>query len=267
MRARRRAQSSVSGRGMSVGGRVRRSRGPNGVVPVKDESGDRRRGERTGPRMYCKGSPHSLRSSMSNNLFGCFCFIHFSSLCADSRPMSSASFASRFFMRVVLLKINSDYIILKLDSWRSPPPRTANEYMYDPCPPTSLTPRPRCPPPTSTPLTCLTKIITLYTNENPHHHQSEGALLRQTRAATHLHTHLENTETAQRRKRPTALAPTAKRLISLATIVRLRAFSPDIVLSHPPSSHSPSLPTLHKTRHGWKLRRGSSQKSKVSPRR
>ena len=31
--------------------------------------------------------------------------------------------------------------------------------------------------------------------------------------------------------------------------------------------HSPSLPALHKTRHGWQLRRGPSQKGKVSPRR
>lgn len=37
LRESRRAQSSVSGRGMSTGGRVRSSRGPNGCVPTRND--------------------------------------------------------------------------------------------------------------------------------------------------------------------------------------------------------------------------------------
>lgn len=53
-----------------------------------------------GPRMYWSGSPVILRSSMSRSAAGrdSECFIHANSCRAHSRPMASASFASRFCM-------------------------------------------------------------------------------------------------------------------------------------------------------------------------
>lgn len=148
--------------------------------------------------------------------------------------------------------------------------------MYSPCPPTSFpqpTPpltrtAPRCPPtPISTPHTCpilTTTQIQHNTSASPPYPPNAGALLRQTRAATRPHTTRENTETAQRRKRRTVPVPTAKRLTSPATIV---GASLPLLDALSPLVHSASLSTLHKTRHGWKLRRGPSQKGKVSPRR
>lgn len=127
-------------------------------------------------------------------------------------------------------------LIIYYISWISPSPRRQRFICQRPSPPTSLTPRwhPSSPTPH-------------YISENHHPFRNDGAQHPQTRAATPPHIHRGNTETVQRRKRPTAPAPTVKRPTSLATTVRPPSLSP--TSAH--TIHSSSLSALYKARHGW----------------
>lgn len=94
--ATRRTQSSVSGRGIKVGGRVFSVIEPNGWLPARLGETASDRFEVHIPRMYCSGSPWVrlstilARSNLSciglRRLLWSSCCIHFSSRLAVSRP-------------------------------------------------------------------------------------------------------------------------------------------------------------------------------------
>jgi hypothetical protein len=240
-RARRRAQSSVSGRGMRVGGRARRSRGPNGTVPGGVSGAGAKEGGRTEDVLEWLACDSAVEHVQECSGLRCGVFHprEFLSRACTSDGQREFCEATHGANKPVLHNARS-------------PPRA----ICTPCLPTLLTctrtsfPTPS-PPRGGPPL------------------PSAGAPPRPTTAATRPRTSPASTGTARRRRRRTAPAPTARRPTSPATTVRPPpALPPPLTPPQPvPASAASSAAWLPAASRAIAKRQSTSSTTKSSVRR